>query len=88
MTTHEAIIDDKGRISLREAVELPAGRRALVTVLDEPATAEQAGSGIECALMSEAALAEGWLRPEEDEAWAYLDELPDLVDEDEQKEAE
>jgi hypothetical protein len=88
MTTHEAIIDDKGRVSLREAVQLPSGRRALVTVLDEPASAEQAGSGIECALMSEAALAEDWLRPEEDEAWAYLDDLPNLDDEDEPKEAE
>lgn len=27
---------------------------------------------LETALLSEAALAEDWLRPEEDEAWAYL----------------
>jgi len=36
-------------------------------VLDEPASAIS-----ETALLSEAALAEDWLRPEEDEAWAYL----------------
>jgi hypothetical protein len=28
----------------------------------------------ETALLSEAALAQEWLRPEEDEAWAYLSE--------------
>jgi hypothetical protein len=29
-------------------------------------------AGIVCAIMSEKALAQDWLRPEEDEAWAYL----------------
>ena len=32
-----------------------------------------------CALLSEASLARDWLTPEEDEAWAYLE---DLVDDD------
>ena len=42
--------------------------RALVTILDE----EPAGSVSETALLSEASLAEDWNRPEEDEAWSYL----------------
>ena len=79
----EADIDEKGRVSLREPVRLPAARRAIVTVLDEPPAAPaepaepQAGGGHECCLMSESALAKDWLRPEEDEAWEYLDEIPD-----------
>ena len=72
-------------MSLLEPVTLAGERRALVTVLDEsPAPDPQslAGSALECALMSEASLAEDWLRPEEDEAWAHLSELPLLEDED------
>jgi hypothetical protein len=42
---------------------LPAGR-ALLTLLTPLANEE--------ALLSEAALAEDWLKPEEDEAWAAL----------------
>jgi hypothetical protein len=65
--TIEAMIDEQGRVQLLEAVELAGPRRALVTVLDEePAHAN------ETALLSEAALAEDWNRPEEDEAWSYL----------------
>lgn len=33
---------------------------------------EEAVVSLEAALLSEAALAEDWLRPEEDEAWSYL----------------
>jgi hypothetical protein len=65
--TVEAVIDEKGRVRLLEPVELPAERRALVTILeDEPATAHEA------ALLSEASLAEDWLRPEEEAAWSHL----------------
>ena len=83
--TLEAKIGPDGRVSLLEPVTLAGERRALVTVLDEsPAPDPQslAGSALECMLMSEAALAKDWLRPEEDEAWAYLDELPDIDEED------
>jgi hypothetical protein len=44
-------------------LDLPGGR-ALLTLL-QPSTDETA-------LLADAALAEDWLRPEEDEAWAYL----------------
>jgi hypothetical protein len=43
-------------------------RRALVTILDEDPRM-LAG---EPALLGERALAEDWNRPEEDEAWSYL----------------
>lgn len=65
--TIEAIIDEHGRVQLLEAVEVAGPCRALVTVLDEePAHAN------ETALLSEAALAKDWNRPEEDAAWSYL----------------
>ena len=48
-------------------ITVDAPRRALVTVLEEPAAVPG-----EAALLSEAAMAEDWSRSEEDEAWAYL----------------
>ena len=42
-------------------------RRALVTILDEPAIVPG-----EAALLAEPALAADWSRVEEDEAWSYL----------------
>lgn len=44
-------------------MRLPKGR-ALLTLLSPPAD--------ETALLAEAALAEDWLKPEEDEAWVHL----------------
>ncbi len=66
--TVEATIDENGTVSLLEEVQLPAARRALVTVLEEPAKPQVA----EVTLLSEAALAEDWNRPEEDAAWSHL----------------
>mgnify|MGYP001596119614 CR=1 FL=1 len=63
-TTIEAEVDDQGNIRPREPVTLAPGSRVLVTVL-EPA-------GVETALLSEAALAADWQRPEEDAAWSQL----------------
>lgn len=66
--TVEALIDEQGKVQLLQNVRLPQVRRALVMILEEkPAT-----SVAETALLSEAALAEDWNRPEEDEAWSYL----------------
>ena len=67
MFTVEAVIDEQGNVKILQPVPLQGARRALVIVLDEPAL-----SIAETALLSEAALAEDWLRPEEDEAWSYL----------------
>lgn len=66
--TVEAVIDEQGRVQLLEAAQLTAPCRALVTVLEE----EPSPLVSETALLSEAALAEDWNRPEEDAAWSYL----------------
>ena len=61
--TIEATIDERGNVQLLEPIQLPAPRRALVTILTDESDIP------ETALLSEAALAEDWNRPEEDEAW-------------------
>jgi hypothetical protein len=66
--TVEAIIDEHGRVRLLGTVQITAPRRAFLTVLEE----EPAPLVNEAALLSEAALAEDWNRPEEDAAWSYL----------------
>ena len=69
--TVEAVIDEQGNVRVLEPVELPAARRALVTILEERPVV----GGAESALLSEAALAEDWNRPEEDEAWSHLQQV-------------
>jgi hypothetical protein len=70
--TVEAVIDEDGKVHLLESVRLPEARRALVTILeDEPATELS-----ETALLSEQSLGEDWNRPEEDEAWSHLQQVP------------
>ena len=64
LQTIEVEIDARGNIHLLEPLpKLPAGR-ALLTLLNS--------SFNESALLAEPALAEDWLKPEEDEAWAHL----------------
>ena len=64
LQTIEVEIDKNGRVRALEPVgRLPSGR-ALLTFL--PSTEN------ETAHLSERALAEDWLRPEEDTAWAHL----------------
>jgi hypothetical protein len=65
--TVEAVVDATGRVQLLGDVHISGPRRALVTVLDEPAAVPG-----EAALLAEAALAVDWLRPEEDAAWSHL----------------
>jgi hypothetical protein len=48
-------------------IRVAGPRRALVTVLHEPAAVPG-----EAALLTEAALAVDWSRPEEDAAWSHL----------------
>ena len=67
MLTVEAMIDKDGNVKILQPVALQGARRALLVILDESVLAVA-----ETALLSEAALAEDWMRPEEDEAWAYL----------------
>lgn len=64
--TLEAIVDKTGKVNLLTEIRLKENRRAIVTILDESPSIS------ETALLSEKALAEDWLREEEDEAWAYI----------------
>ena len=66
--TVEAVVDEQGSVQLLRAIQLSAPRRALVTILDEGPTA----FADEAALLSEAALAEDWNRPETDMSWSHL----------------
>jgi hypothetical protein len=66
MRTHEAIIDEQGRIRLLQPIKGGSRRRALVVLLDEAITSTD-----ESAALSEDALAD-WNRPEEDSAWSHL----------------
>ena len=62
--TIEVEVDANGRIRpVEPAVSLPQGR-ALLTWQTDPES--------ETMLLSETALAADWLRPEEDDAWAYM----------------
>jgi len=65
--TVEAVVDTDGQVRLLGVVTVSSPRRALVTVLEEPAAAPG-----EAALLAEAALAADWNRPEEDAAWSHL----------------
>ncbi len=65
--TLEAAIDEHGEVHLSEPIQLPEPRRALVMILEEPAS-----PNIETALLSETALGTDWNRPEEDAAWSHL----------------
>ncbi len=66
--THEAVIDENGTVRWLEEAHLPASRRALVTILEGAPSIHFS----ETTLLSEAALACDWNRPEEDAAWAHL----------------
>lgn len=64
--TVEAVIDARGHVRLLGGIQVSGPRRALVTVLEEPAVVPG-----EAVLLAEPALAD-WNRPEEDTAWAHL----------------
>ena len=68
LRTIEAVIEPDGRVRLLETVSFEGSRRALVTVLDEPAADVEDDS---TASLSEVALSD-WNREEEDAAWEHL----------------
>lgn len=70
----EAVTDRNGMLRLLSPVKLPRLRRVIITILDDEASDETS----DLALLSEAALAKDWERPEEDEAWSHLAQLPSL----------
>ncbi|MCA9970427.1 MAG: hypothetical protein KC425_09445 [Anaerolineales bacterium] len=74
LQTFEGVIDKNGKLRLLEPIKLPKSRRVIITILNEEPTDET----INLALLSEPALARDWERPEEDEAWSHLSQLPSL----------
>ena len=70
----EAITDQNGIVRLLEPIKLPKHRRVIITILEEEADEDLTN----LALISEAVLAKEWERPEEDEAWSHLAQLPSL----------
>lgn len=74
LQTFEGIIDQHGQLRLLERVKLPKSRRVILTILNEEPSDELTN----LALASESALARDWERPEEDEAWQHLAQLPSL----------
>ena len=74
LKTFEGIIDKDGNLSVFEKLKFPSPRRVIITILNEEPTDEM----LNLALLSESALARDWNRPEEDEAWSHLAQLPSL----------
>jgi hypothetical protein len=74
LQTIEAVTDQNGVLRFPEPVKLPKRRRVIITVLNEEASDDITN----LALLSEPALAKDWDRPEEDEAWSNLAQLPSL----------
>lgn len=70
----EGIIDENGKLRILDKVNLPKSRRVIITILDE----EPSDDAVNLALLSESALARDWDRPEEEEAWSHLAQLPSL----------
>jgi hypothetical protein len=70
----EGMIDKEGKLRVLGKVNLPKSRRVIITILDEEPLDEAAN----LALLSESVLARDWERPEEDEAWSHLAQLPSL----------
>jgi hypothetical protein len=65
--TFEAIIEPDSKVLLLEDGQLTESRALVVILEDEPGLTVPV-----TALLSEQALAEDWNGPEEDEAWAHL----------------
>lgn len=74
LKTIEAVIDQDGTLRFLEPIQLPKFRRVLITILNDEPTDEMTN----LAFLSERALAKDWERPEEDKAWARLNQLPSL----------
>ena len=66
--TVKAIIDNEGNVRLLEKLPVTGEKQAYVLIIEsESDTADH-----EAVWLSEKALAEDWLRPEEDQAWSFL----------------
>jgi hypothetical protein len=68
LRTIKAVIQPDGTVQLLEPIQLGFSRRALLTILEDG----DDDARTDTLLLSEAALAKGRSRPEEDAAWAFL----------------
>jgi hypothetical protein len=66
--TIKCYIDENHQVHPLENVELPAGKNALITIIDD----EDSSRVNDTAYLSEAALGKDWNRVEEDQAWSGL----------------
>ncbi|MBI3541129.1 MAG: hypothetical protein HY073_03205 [Deltaproteobacteria bacterium] len=66
ITSIEAIVESNGVVHLLKPVKLNGSRRAILTILEDQPSDEIA------TFLSEQALAEDWLKPEEEKAWEHL----------------
>ncbi|AMQ87950.1 hypothetical protein [Marinobacter sp. LQ44] len=64
--TVEAVINEKGHIEWLEKVSIKGARRVLITLLDEVDPQD------EVLAAAESALAEDWLKDDEEKAWEHL----------------
>ena len=71
MHTYEAVLQPNGSLQFLDPSAAPTRKpcRVLVTFTEEPLPADTAACG---ASLSESALAQDWLRDEEDAAWSHL----------------
>jgi predicted DNA-binding antitoxin AbrB/MazE fold protein len=74
LQTIEAVTDENGALRMLDPIQLPKLRRVLITILNE----ELSDETVNLALLSELTLARDWERPEEEEAWSHLAQLPSL----------
>ena len=68
LRTIKAVIQPDGTVQLLEPIQLGVPRRALLTILEDG----DDDAPTDTLLLSEAALAKDWSRPEEDAAWGFL----------------
>ena len=71
--TYQAIINQQGIVNLLQPIDIKEPKRALLIVFDndfEDSFYKKSDSYI----FSESSLEKDWNRPEEDEAWAYLNQ--------------
>lgn len=68
--TIEAIIDEQGKVYLLEPIKLPTARKGILLILEDQPVGES-----ETTLLSESVLSEDWNRPEEEAAWAVLQQV-------------
>lgn len=74
LQTIEAVTDQNGKLRILDPIKLPKLRRVIITILNEELSEEITN----LALLSEPSLAKDWGKPEEDEAWSHLAQLPSV----------